>query len=235
MNETKLPEWAKQIAVFDLETTGIDERDARIVTAYVGELDARGEVLPSGQSWLANPVIDIPESASSVHGITTDFARENGADAALVVQEIIEKLTELMSRGILITAQNAAYDFTVLHYEAIRHGFTPLEPSLVLDPLVIDRKVDTYRKGKRNLTVLCELHSVTLSDAHEASADAIAAGRVAQAMAAKYFDDLPATASEVHASQIGWQEEQNKSFASWMQKNVDPDFKLVPGWPIKRY
>ena len=30
---TTMPEWAKQIAVFDLETTGLDLTDARIVTA----------------------------------------------------------------------------------------------------------------------------------------------------------------------------------------------------------
>jgi DNA polymerase-3 subunit epsilon len=83
--------------------------------------------------------------------------------------------------------------------------------------------------------VLCELHGVELTDAHEASADAIAAGRVGLKMAAKYGTDLPSEAAVLHASQITWQEAQNKSFASWMQKNVDPDFQFVSGWPIKRY
>jgi hypothetical protein len=54
-------------------------------------------------------------------------------------------------------------------------------------------------------------------------------------MAAKYKTELPDDASVLHASQVAWQDSQNKSFSSWMQKNVDPDFVFVPGWPIKRY
>ncbi len=235
MNEITFPEWAKNLAVFDLETTGIDEREARIVTAYIGELDFTGQVLPGGQSWLANPVIDIPESASAVHGITTEFAKTNGADAATVASEIIERLRELMARGIMVVAYNAAYDFTVLHYEAIRHGLEPLVPSLVYDPMVVDKKVDQYRTGKRTLTRACEVYSVPLEDAHEASADAIAAGRVAIAIAAKFAGDLPSSAAELHGEQPAWKQAQDLGFETWMKKNVDPGFKFVPGWPVKHY
>lgn len=231
----QLPSWASNLAVFDLETTGIDEREARIVTAYIGTLDATGEVMPGSKSWLANPGIEIPAAASAVHGITTEFAIANGAEASLVVSEIVETLKDLMSRGIMVVAYNAAYDFTVLHHEAARHGITPLEPTLVFDPMVIDKKLDQFRKGKRTLTQACEVYSVQLDDAHEASADAIAAGRVALAVASKFADELPATAAELHACQISWKQDQDVSFAGWMQKNVDPNFAFVPGWPLKQY
>lgn len=235
MNENRMPDWAKHLAVFDLETTGIDEREARIVTAYIGELGADGAVLPGGRTWLANPGVEIPATATEVHGITTEFARENGAEAATVVTELIERLRELMSKGILVVAYNASYDFTVLHYEAIRYGLTPLVPTLVFDPMVVDKAKDTYRKGKRTLALVAEVYGVTLDDAHEASADAIAAGRVGQAVANKFAPDLPASAAELHANQIPWKEEQNESFTSFMRRSVDADFVAVPGWPIKLY
>ena len=40
----KLP-WAKNLAVFDLETTGLDLREARIVTACAVEIDEQGQVV----------------------------------------------------------------------------------------------------------------------------------------------------------------------------------------------
>ena len=231
----KLPEWAKHLAVFDLETTGIDEREARIVTAYVGELDSSGQVLEGGVSWLADPVIEIPKTASDVHGITTEFARANGKAASEVVEEIIEKLRDLMAQGILVVAYNAAYDFTVLHYEAMRHGLTPLDPILVFDPMVVDKKVDQYRKGKRTLTMACEHYGIALDEAHEASADAIAAGRVGLAVAEKFATALPSSAAELHKEQPGWKLAQDESFAEFMKRSVDPNFVLVTGWPLKNY
>jgi DNA polymerase-3 subunit epsilon len=235
VNANSLPAWAQTLVVFDLETTGIDEREARVVTAYIGVLDHTGEVLPGGQSWLANPGIDIPETASAVHGITTEFAQANGADAATVVGELLERLRDLMSQGIMVVAYNAAYDFTVMHYEALRYGLAPLEPTLVYDPMVVDKHVDQYRKGKRTLTVACEVYGVSLDDAHEASADAIAAGRVALAVAAKFKPALPPEGAVLHSSQIGWKEEQDASFAKWKRSVGDPEFQHVPGWPVKKY
>ena len=235
MNEINLPEWAKHLAVFDLETTGIDEREARIVTAYIGELDAGGEVMAGGKTWLANPGIEIPATATEVHGITTEYAAANGEDAAKVTRELIERLRQLMDAGLLVVAYNAAYDFTVLHYEALRHGIEPLVPTLVFDPLVVDKEKDTYRKGKRTLEATSALYGVALDDAHEASADAIAAGRVGQRVAAKFAKDLPADAKTLHELQVPWKEAQNISFAKFMQGSVDPNFVAVPGWPVKRY
>ena len=42
--EPELPEWAKFLTVFDLETTGLDLKTARIVTATVATLNPNGEV-----------------------------------------------------------------------------------------------------------------------------------------------------------------------------------------------
>lgn len=235
MNDTlfgpALPEWGKRIAVFDLETTGLDLREARIVTACAVELDENGQVVGRDIEWLADPGIEIPEIAASVHGVTTEKAREYGRPAAEVVGEIVATLRGFFERGLPVVAYNAPYDFTILMHEAIRHGIEPLSnPSPVIDPLVIDKHFDKYRSGKRKLEVTAEFYGVALTDAHNATADAVAAGRVAQALFAKF--PMPEDVKQLHDAQVEWSKEQDLSFAKFMQAK-DPSFKPQLGWPIK--
>jgi hypothetical protein len=74
---------------------------------------------------------------------------------------------------------------------------------------------------------------VTIDIAFFSKADAIAAGRVGLAIMKAHVDKLPASAGELHNSQIGWAKEIDESFAKWMINNVDKNFKASPGWPIK--
>ena len=228
-----LPEWARQIAVFDLETTGLDLTDARIVTACAVELDAHGNVVGENSEWLANPGIEIPTQASDVHGVTTEVAIRDGRPAAEVVAEVINKLQGFFDQGLPVVAYNAPYDFTILHYEALRHGLSPLKIGSVVDPLVIDKFNDKYRKGKRRLENAAEFYKVQLDDAHNATADAIAAGRVAQAIALRWASELPNTAAALHDAQIQWSEAIDADFESYMRRSVNPDFTAARGWPLK--
>lgn len=230
--EPQLPDWAKQIGVFDLETTGLVLSEARIVTACAVELDANGNVVGKNQEWLANPGIEIPTAASDVHGVTTEIARRDGADPAVVVSQIIETLHSFFSRGLPVVAYNAPYDFTILHYEALRHGLTPLKLGAIIDPLVIDKFKDKYRKGKRRLENAAEFYRVELSDAHNATADAIAAGRVAQAIAKRWASELPAEPQALHDAQVLWSEANDADFEKFMRGN-NPDFTVTRGWPLK--
>lgn len=231
--EPELPDWAKHIVVFDTETTGLDLVKSRIVTACVAELDENGELASPAQEWLADPGIAIPEVATSVHGVTTEFARSAGRPANEVVAEIVAALRGYLERGIPIVAYNAPYDFTILRSEALRHGIEPLDPTLVLDPLVIDKFADQYRKGKRRLELTAEFYKVPLTDAHNATADAVAAGRVLQAVARAHAAKLRYTLEELQAKQAEWEAAQSASFAIFMRKSVRPDFEEDPGWPLK--
>ena len=235
MNDTlfdsELPVWGKNIAVFDLETTGLDLAEARIVTACAVELDAQGNIVGRDLEWLADPGIEIPEVAASVHGVTTEIARANGRPANEVVAEIVATLKGYFDRGIPVVAYNAPYDFTILFHEAVRHGIAPIEsPRPVIDPLVLDKHFDRYRSGKRRLENAAVQYGVSLTDAHNATADAVAAGRVAQAIFAKY--PMPTDVSELHDAQVLWSKEQDISFAEFMVKK-DPTFKPNFGWPLK--
>lgn len=229
--EPDFPAWARRLCVFDLETTGLNLSTSRIVTACVAVIDASGELEEAALEVLINPGIEIPAEAAAVHGVTTEKARAEGIDPEVGVTQIISALTKALDSGAPLLAFNAPYDFTILMNEANRYGLQAFEPNPVIDPLVLDRKVNKFRKGKRNLTVLCADFGVKLLDAHNSTADAIAAGRLGQALARKY-PELNMPADELHSLQKKWSDEQSLDFAKFM-KTQRPDFEPELGWPLK--
>jgi len=225
--------WADAVGVFDLETTGVDVTTDRVVTAHVGLLGADGSALRA-RSWLADPGVEIPSGATAVHGITTDHARAHGRPAAHVVDEVVAALRELFDAGIPVVAYNAPYDFSLLKYEALRHGIRPIDaPSPVIDPLVLDKAHDRYRKGKRTLEVVAAHYAVNLVGAHDAAADAIAAGRVAQALARRF--ELSGPADDLHTQQIGWARAQAESLTEYFVRigRIDAADPVDGSWPIR--
>lgn len=223
-----------QLAVFDLETTGVDVETARIVSACVAVLAADGTVIERWD-WLADPGIEIPDGAAAVHGITTERARAEGRPAHVVVAEITQSLRVLFALGIPLVVYNAPYDLTLLDRECRRHQLAALEVfAPVIDPLVIDKAVDRYRKGKRTLTATAELYKVTLDDAHDAGSDAIAAGRVAQALGATYPDDLDISLADLHGRQEVWYAEQSASFQDYIRSvKGDESYVSDTSWPMR--
>ena len=223
--------WSDHLAVFDLETTGIDVESCRIVSATVAVLDASGTAVER-IDWLVDPGVEIPAGATNVHGITTEHAVQHGRVATEAVAEIVAALRGHLADGLPIVAYNAPYDLTLLDREAARYGIAPLvSPSPVVDPLVIDKAVDKYRKGKRTLEVTSAFYGVSLDDAHDAGADAIAAGRVAQAIHRAHRVALPATLDEMHALQVTWYRQQAESFQEYMRRGRDPEFLADTAWP----
>lgn len=233
--ENAIPEWASQpIAVFDLETTGLDHRTARIVTACAALIDSQGAQIGSDIDWLANPGVPIPPEASAVHGITDEIASERGADLATVVSEIVATLRGYLEAGTPIVAYNAPYDFTILRQHAEDFGIDwPADPMPIIDPMVLDKNFDTYRKGSRKLEAVAAHYGVNLTDAHNATADAIAAGRIAQALAKKFSKDLSVSLPDLHNKQVAWSAAQDASFEAYLRKSGKPDAKITPGWPEK--
>ncbi|MBN9160357.1 MAG: hypothetical protein J0I07_05305, partial [Myxococcales bacterium] len=121
-----------------------------------------------------------------------------------------------------ITQDDSSYvgrfDLTILDREARRHGVMPLvdrvggsDGLLVVDPYVLDKQVNRFRKGRRNLSLLCEAFNVPLTDAHAAGADALAAARLAWRMGNMYPEIGEADIFELHEQQIGWALEQAAS------------------------
>jgi DNA polymerase III epsilon subunit-like protein len=225
---------------FDLETTGVNTEQDRIVTACVVGCGDERPVTP--RTWLADPGIDIPAEATAVHGISTEKARADGRPAAGVVEEIVHALAEAVDAGSPVVIMNAPYDLTLLDREARRYGVTPLTDLVgdelrVVDPRVMDKAVDPYRKGRRTLTDLCAHYGLRLDAAHTADADALAACRVAWALAERWPQLRGTALDQLHAVQQQWAQQQSTSYAAYLARTpgreheasaVRSDWPLVP-------
>ncbi|MYW30683.1 3'-5' exonuclease [Streptomyces sp. SID2119] len=222
---------------FDLETTGTDVESDRIVTAALVRLDPDGTVVEQ-RTWLLDPGVAIPEQASAIHGIGTDHARKHGARAASAVAEIAQAVAEVLRSGVPLVVMNARYDLSLLDRECGRYGLDSVErriggvPSPVIDPLVIDKHVDKYRKGKRALQALCEHYGVTLSDAHDAAADAVAAVRVVRRMGKRHRPVSSLPPAELHALQVRAAAEQSASLQAYLRRTANPTAVVEQAWPV---
>lgn len=226
-------------AAFDIESTGTDTENDRIVTAAVTVVGAGREA--ESHSWLVDPGIEIPAEATAVHRITTEQAQREGVPAARAVREMIELLASLLADDIPVIAFNARFDLTMLDREARRYGATPLvdrvggpDGLLVIDPYVIDKHYHPFRKGRRTLSVLCEDFRVPLEEAHAADADALAAARLVWKLARRYEDlgsfDLPT----LHDAQVGWALEQADSLQQYFDGQGRNE-RVAREWPLVPY
>ncbi|MGP9837565.1 3'-5' exonuclease [Arthrobacter sp. 179] len=217
-------------AAFDLETTGKDPQEARIVTASVVIVNGRQEII-NHREWLVNPGVPIPEEAAAVHGVSTEQAVASGQDPATAIAEISAHLRDLF-QTMPVLAFNAGYDFTVLARESERQGVPALEPAPVIDPFIIDKHVDKYRRGKRTLTAMCEHYGIPLNNAHSSAADAAATVGVADAQVAKYARVLSVDPAELHRLLIGWAAEQAASLQEFFRRK-DPTAVVDGTWPVR--
>ncbi|MGW4031174.1 exonuclease domain-containing protein [Streptomyces sp. NPDC004838] len=226
---------------FDLETTGTEPLEARIVTAAVVRVSVGDRPAgPDHRTWLADPGIRIPAQASAVHGISSERAAAEGRPAREVVDEVADVLCGHWSRGVPVVAYNAAFDLTLLTAELDRHGLPSLTDRLggrdlgpVIDPYTIDRAVDRYRKGKRTLEAVCAEYGVALVAAHEASADAIAAVHVARAVAGRHASVAALSPAQLHERQIRWYARWATDFQAFLRKKGDPTAVVDGTWPVR--
>jgi DNA polymerase-3 subunit epsilon len=231
------------MAGFDLETTGVDVETARIVTACVGLATKQGW---SARNWLLRQDEPIPAEATEIHGITTEYANQCGTDPASSLPEIRDDLYKAWQLGMPVVAYNAVFDLTILDRELRRHNLGGLDiRGPVLDPLVIDKALDRYRKGSRKLIDTCTYYGVALSadDAHGAEADARAAARLAWRLAGKPWRGTTGRGQfmamcgtplrELHAWQAEQYRQQRESFAAYLASRDEQLDDPSTDWPLR--
>ena len=221
---------------FDLETDGSDPESAHIITAVVGIAQGR-EWQP--HAWMLKTDRPIPPGASAIHGISTERANREGRDRAESVAEIAGMVKAAWLAGSAVVAFNASFDLTTLDREMQRLGLGRLAiDGMVIDPFVVDKAVDPFRRGSRKLVAVCAHYGIRLDNAHDAGADALAAARLAWKLA----PHLPVAINDPHASttlgisqQQEWHREQKLGLADYF-RTKDPataaDIESHLDWPI---
>lgn len=218
----------------DTETTGVNVETDRIVTACVGLTG--GPNRWTARTWLLQQPEPIPAEATEVHGITTEHANQHGQQPAEALQEIVDDLYRGWSQGMPLIGLNIVFDLTTLDRNLRRHGLEPLTVAgPVIDPFVIDKALDPYRKGSRRLIDVARHHGITLTedDAHGAEADTLTACRVAWKLAPllqrRGIDQL----TSLHEWQAEQYAAQRASFAAYLAKQGKQLDDPNTVWPLK--
>lgn len=244
----------------DCESTGVNPHTARIVELGAVEVDSDGT---PGADWstIVDPAVEIPHGAAAIHGITTERAKAEGIDPSWALTLLAERLADFVEHHhgqAAVVIFNARYDLPLLIAECARHGIDWPPFAGILDPLVIDKACDHWRKdevhhrpvahthaggfeqarehrrGRRKLVILADRYDVDLTeeDAHGALADATAAGRILW----RIVDRFPKVAEHSLASlwmrQVQQAARQRDGLQDWIRQNRDPSCDLVGGWPI---
>ncbi|GAA2180948.1 3'-5' exonuclease [Brooklawnia cerclae] len=231
------------IAGFDTETDSADPEDAHIITATVGIAEGRRW---QTTSWILKPERPIPEQASRIHGVTTERATQEGQDRAEAIAEIAGHINAAWLAGASLVAFNASFDITILDRELRRLGLEPLKvDGMVIDPFVIDKGIDPFRRGSRKLADVCRHYDILLDNAHDAGADAHAAARLAWKLA----PNLPVVPGDQAASadlgldrQREWHQQQKLSLAKYFrtkkgdeQTAANIEAEAEAGWPLRTW
>lgn len=178
---------SRPIVFFDLETTGIDQHNDRII--QIGAI----KFFPNGKkeeyNRLVNPNIPIPKESSAVHGITDEMVRDKPS-----LGDLAEELSELFYSSDLGGFNIKYYDIPMLQKEFARVGLElNLENVKIVDSMMIFKL-----KEPRTLAVAYEKYcDKTLDNAHDAMSDIRASIEVLEGQL-KYYNDIPDSPEKIH-------------------------------------
>lgn len=219
----------------DTETTGVDVFEDRMVTCNMTYSYNNGITPDYVANWMVDPGVEIPEGASNVHGVTTEIAQRDGGDPFEALKNIANHLKNWDSLGFPVVIFNAAYDASLLNAEFDRYGISrPTNWDRVIDPLVLDKGLDPFRKGSRKLIDMARHYGIELSedDAHSADFDAGASVQIARKIGELWEIDAPI--EEIQAQQKIWKKKQAAGFQRY-KRELDNDQTLIINgeWPFQ--
>ena len=176
----------RPLVVFDIESTGVNPRQDRIIELAAVKLyiDGREET----KTWLLNPTVTIPPETTAIHGITDDIVKD--------CPTFSEKADEIYSYfdGCDLSGFNAdRFDIPCLEEEFARVG----RDFGASRRRHIDVQRIYHRMEPRDLTAAVRFYlGRDHLGAHGAEADAKATAEVLKAQMVKY-PDLPKTSGDM--------------------------------------
>ena len=141
--------------VFDTETTGLDLAADRIIEIGCVELLNH---IPSGDTFQAyvNPSRSISVDSYRVHGLSESFLADKPSFSSTV-----DGFLSFIGDSPMI-AHNADFDLTFVNAELGRIGRAGLDPSRIIDSLVLARR--RHPAGPNSLDALCARYSIDASN-----------------------------------------------------------------------
>ncbi|OFX20448.1 MAG: DNA polymerase III subunit epsilon [Bacteroidetes bacterium GWA2_31_9b] len=168
----------KPIVFFDLETTGVDITNDRIVEISLLK------ILPSGKEEIktmrVNPGMPIPKQATDIHGITDEDVKNEPT-----FNEVGKNIAHFIEGCDIAGYNSNKFDIPLLAEEFLRVGIDfDLKKLRLIDVQVIFHKME-----QRTLTAAYKFYcDKDLTNAHGAEADTLATYEVLKAQVNRYKD-----------------------------------------------
>ncbi len=154
----------------DLETTGLDTREARIVQIGAAQIDRQNINSAIELEQVINPGIPMPRASQAIHGISDALANTGPS-----LKEYWPQFLSFLEGRVLI-GHTIAYDLTVLQNEAERHGLVWDNPRTLcirlLAPIALPELYDP------SLDKLAAWFKIDIESRHSALSDAVTAGHI---------------------------------------------------------
>jgi DNA polymerase-3 subunit epsilon len=168
----------KPICFFDLETTGINIANDRIVEISILKVFPNGN--KESHTWRVNPEMPIPPVVSAIHGITDEMVANEPP-----FRELAHKVYGLIKDSDLGGFNSNRFDIPLLAEELLRAGVDfDMKKALSIDVQTI-----FHKKEKRTLEAAYKFYcDKKLEDAHSAEADTLATYEVLKAQLDTYKD-----------------------------------------------
>lgn len=183
---------------FDIESTGVHTDTDRIITCFVRARD--GDRVVFERNWVINAGVEVPQEASEVHGMTTEWVREHGrTDVARAIFEIADSLASYAELGYIVCGFNHEYDLAILDAEVQRHHNVSGLPALMgtkprfIDPAIFSRVFDKYVRGGHKLITVAQRNGIEVEEdrLHAADYDVEVTEKLVKIMLNRAWRELP--------------------------------------------
>ena len=159
------------VVVYDLETTGVNPKNANIVEIAAQRLDTKGDKIDDYDQLVKPPDGYIPQDSTDVHGISEEDVKDKPS-----IKTVLPKFCEFIENSILVGHNILQYDNRILERDLIEHP----DPNLTLTNLYYDTLVAARRllpRERRSLEALADKFDILTKldiqrdDLHRAKSD----------------------------------------------------------------
>ncbi|HNZ42212.1 MAG: 3'-5' exonuclease [Bacteroidales bacterium] len=169
---------SKPLAIFDIETTGLNIATDRIVEICIIREDVNGETLV--KTMRLNPTIPIPPMVTAIHGITDEDVKD-----CPTFNDIAHDLNQFLDNCDMAGYNSNKYDIPLLVEEFLRAG---IEFNLA-NRRFVDVQNIFHRMEPRNLKGAYKFYcQKDIQNAHSAEADTRATYEILMAQLDRYLD-----------------------------------------------
>ena len=155
----------ENMVVYDLETTGVNPKDANVVEIAALCLDTKGDKVDGYSQLVKPPDGHIPEESTEIHGISEEHVKNEPG-----IKTVLPKICDFIKDSVLVGHNITRYDNRILERDLKEHPDENLTfPNLYYDTLVTARRL--FPRERRSLEALAKKFGIEGEEFHRAKVD----------------------------------------------------------------